>query len=134
MNALAATISLNNEDKTSIVPPYMRDLALDYLKYLALDFQYPRFGKCTFCEMVDVVYKGNIEAGFREFLYPIIFRRIQQGTTFNAALIWIAKEKGIRMATMQEQSLMLFAIKQIILTNTHEDLIQLVGLGQFDLK
>ena len=105
----------------------LRDLARGYLHYLTWERKYN--GK-TFHQIVDDFYDGNLDAAIRGFLYKM-FRKVQMGNMGNL-LQWVL-EKEILLYP-DESSWLLFRVKQIYMTNTYEEVKELIGLGDFVLK
>jgi len=111
------------------VESQLGDLARGYLHYLTWEHKYN--GK-TFHQIVDDFYDGNMDAAIRGFLYKV-FRKIQMESLAMAKVLKWVLEKEILLYP-DESSRLLFKIKQIYMTNTYEDVKELIGLGDFVLK
>ena len=107
----------------------LEELARGYLHYLTWEHKYN--GK-TFHQIVDDFYDGNMDAAIRGFLYKV-FRKIQMESLAMAKVLKWVMEKGILLVP-EESSWLLFKIKQIYMTNTYEDVKELIGLGDFVLR
>lgn len=116
-------------DAQQIAETQLDDLAIGYLQYLAMDKVY-NCGR-TFQQIVEIEYNGDMDLGFWDFHYNT-FRHIQINT-ITQVLIWVFETHNIRLNSEQESRL-LFKIKEIVITNTFNEIREKIGLCDIDLK